>query len=122
MTLKEIREQAKLSLEDLADELGVEESVLEAWEQDESTCQDFVLDLLKDKLVHRTKFAQIRYEESFSKYGIDAKEGYSVWLKDKTSGKMKFSCFFTIKDGNISVDIMNVIGKLITNGYKVVFI
>lgn len=124
MTIKEAREYARMTQQDVEDEFGVPRRSLQNWEAGIRECPDYVEEWLVEKLIQEVRFAQVRWEEAY-KANKDAKpkQGFSCWLNDPDDEEMSFSWFYPVDEkGKLSSQIIWEIGKMIEAGWKVHFI
>lgn len=124
MTIKQAREFAKMTQQDVEDEFGVPRRSLQNWESGVRECPSYVEEWLVEKLTQEVRFAQIRWEEAYKPFiQSEPKKGFSCWLNDPDDEEMTFTWFFPCDDKNrLSSNIVWEIGKLIENGWKVRFI
>ena len=119
LSLKELREKADLTQEEIEDELGVPLRDIQDWETGNKKCPEYIEDMLKEVLIKYILVAQIRYEKEF---GEEKLSGFSCYLLNNKSGEYEFSWFIPSKDGLISTDIVWKIGQMSEAGWKIHFI
>lgn len=119
LTLKELRIKAGLTQKEMHEEFGIPVRSIQNWENEVRECPDYLEDMLKDKLIKMILVAKIKYEKSF---GEDKQEGFSCYIKDIESDEFNFFWFIPSKNGVISTDIIYSIGRLVENGWNVIFI
>ena len=119
LTLKELRIKAGLTQKEMHEEFGIPVRSIQNWENEVRECPDYLEDMLKDKLIKMILVAKIKYEKSFGEY---KQEGFSCYIKDIESDEFNFSWFIPSKNGVISTDIIYSIGRLVENGWNVIFI
>lgn len=124
MTIKQAREFARMTQQDVEDEFGVPRRSLQNWEAGVRDCPDYVEKWLVEKLVQSMQYAQIRWEESFQLHEDEEPEqGFSCWLNDPDSESgWGFSWFSPVKDGRMNASAMWKVGQMIEAGWKVYFI
>ena len=119
LSLKELRIKAKLTQREMHEELGIPVRSIQNWENNTRECPDYVEDMLKRELIEMILVAKIKHEKSF---GENKEEGFSCYTKDKEyPNKFNFAWFIPSKDGLISTEIVYSIGRLVENGWKVIF-
>lgn len=125
MTIKEAREFARMSQQDVEDEFGIPKRSLQNWESGIRECPPYVEKWLKEKLIQSVQYAQIRWEGAFQ---INADEepqrGFSCWVNDPDSKSgWGFSWFSPVDDsGRMNASAMWKIGQMIEAGWKVHFL
>ena len=118
MTIREAREFARMTQQDVEDEFGVPRRSLQNWETGARGCPDYVEEWLIEKLIQTVRYAQIRWEESF-----EGQKGFSCWLNVAGTKEMAFSWFYACDDkGMMSSQVVWKIGQMIEVGWKVMFI
>jgi transcriptional regulator with XRE-family HTH domain len=124
MTIKEAREFAKMTQQDVEDEFGVPRRSLQNWEAGVRECPEYVEKWLIEKLVQSVQYAQVRWEESFQDHDDEKpQQGFSFWLNDPETESMGFSWFSPVdENGRMDSSAMWKVGKMIEAGWKVRFI
>ena len=124
MTIKEAREFARMTQQDVEDEFGIPRRSLQNWESGNRECPCYVEEWLIEKLEQYVRYAQIRWEEEYKSHeGATPKKGFSCWLNDPDDEEMTFSWFYGCDDkGRLSSQIVLEIGRMIEAGWKVYFI
>lgn len=118
MTIREARELARMTQQEVEDEYGIPRRSLQNWETGARNCPDYVEEWLIEKLVQSVRYAQIRWEDDFK-----GQKGFSCWLNDPDNEEMKFSWFYPVyEEGTISSQVVWKIGQMIEAGWKVMFI
>ena len=120
LSLKELRLKAKLTQREMHEELGIPIRSIQNWENEVRECPDYLEEMLKRKLTEMILVAKIKHEKSF---GENKEEGFSCYIKDQDDpDSFNFAWFIPSKNGLISTEIVYSIGRLIENGWKVIFI
>lgn len=120
LSLKELRLKAKLTQREMHEELGIPIRSIQNWENEVRECPDYLEEMLKRKLTEMILVAKIKHEKSF---GENKEEGFSCYIKDQDDpDNFNFAWFIPSKNGLISTEIVYSIGRLIENGWKVIFI
>lgn len=57
MTFKELRTASGMKQQDFADYFGIPKRTIENWEAGVNKCPEYLLDLMKYKLIHETKIS-----------------------------------------------------------------
>ena len=124
MTIKQAREFARMTQQDVEDEFGVPRRSLQNWEAGIRECPDYVEEWLVEKLTQHVRYAQIRWEESYKPFKeSEPMKGFSCWLNDPDDEEMSFSWFYAVDDkGKMSSQVMWKVGQMIEAGWKVYFI
>lgn len=125
MTIKEARQIAHMTRQEVEDEFGIPSRSLQNWEAGFRDCPDYVEDWLIEHLLQHIRWCQIRWENEYrSVPDAEPKEGYSCWLcnQEEPDGDMLFSWFYPCKEGLMSADIIGEIAKLTDLGWKIYFI
>ena len=125
MTIKQAREFARMTQQDVEDEFGVPRRSLQNWETGARECPFYVEEWLVEKLIHSVKYAQVRWEADFKIHEDDEPEqGFSCWLNDPDSESgWGFSWFSPVDEkGRMNSSAMWKVGQMIEAGWKVHFI
>lgn len=125
MTIKEAREFARMSQQDVEDEFGIPKRSLQNWESGIRECPPYVEKWLKEKLIQSVQYAQIRWEGAFQiNDDEEPQQGFSCWLNDPDSKSgWGFSWFSPVDDnGRMNASAMWKIGQMIETGWKVHFL
>jgi DNA-binding XRE family transcriptional regulator len=124
MTIKQAREFARMTQQDVEDEIGVPRRTLQNWEAETRECPAYVEKWLVKELVQSVQYAQVRWETDYvSTEGAEPRKGFSCWLNDPDSEEMNFCWFFPCDDkGMVNQRIIWEIGRLVEAGWKVHFI
>lgn len=125
MTIKEAREFARMSQQDVEDEFGIPKRSLQNWELGIRECPPYVEKWLKEKLIQSVQYAQIRWEGAFQIHeDEEPHQGFSCWLNDPDSKSgWGFAWFSPVDDnGRMNASAMWKIGQMIEAGWKVHFL
>ena len=124
MTIKQAREFARMTQQDVEDEFGVPRRSLQNWETGSRECPEYVEKWLVEKLVQSVQYAHIRWEEDFKDHeDEEPQQGFSCWLYDPESQTMGFSWFSPVdNNGRMNASAMWKVGQMVEAGWKVYFI
>lgn len=115
MTIKEARELAGMTQQDVENEFGVPRRSLQNWEAGVRECPGYVEEWLIEKLMESVRFAEIRWEEE--------KRGFSCYLNDPKDKEMTFSWFYPVdENGTMSAEMVWKIFQMTDLGWKVNYI
>lgn len=105
MTIKEAREYAGMTQQDVADKFGVPRRSLQNWEAGVRECPGYVEKWLIEKLVQSVQFVQVEWDEE--------KHGFSCYTEHD-------SWFYPVdENGTMSSEMVLKIFQLIEEGWKV---
>ena len=124
MTIKQAREFARMTQQEVEDEFGVPRRSLQNWESGIRECPCYVEKWLVEKLIQSVQYAQIRWEEDAYNILGESSQGFSCWLNnpDSKSG-FDFGWFYPVDEkGNMPSQVVWKIGQMIEAGWKVHFI
>lgn len=126
MSIKQAREFAHMTRQEVEDDFGIPSRSLENWENELREPPEYVKKWLVKELIQSVRFAQIRWEESYVRLGIDEpKKGFSCWINDtkKKEGDLQFAWFIAVDDeGKMNSSVVWKIGQLVEAGWKVYFL
>lgn len=125
MKIREARELARMTQQDVEDEFGVPRRSLQNWEAGVRECPPYVEEWLVEKLIQTVRYAHVRWEEAFQDHeDEEPQQGFSCWLNDADaeSGRV-FSWFSPVdENGRMNSSAMWKVGQMIEAGWKVYFI
>ena len=124
MTIKQAREFARMTQQDVEDEFGVPRRSLQNWETGSRECPEYVEKWLVEKLVQSVRYAHVRWEEAYQTHADEEpQQGFSCWLNDPDYEEMGFSWFSPVdENGKMNASAMWKVGQMVEAGWKVYFI